>query len=90
MRQHFIVLLLGKDSEGFNELTYKYLNGSELQGTNHRVLFQNAEGNINMGVFFNDPEVELDDIYWYHVLTHEICKSLRHGFQIVALFSDAY
>ena len=38
-----------------------------------------------MGVFFNDPEVELDDIYWYHVLTHEIVKSLRRGFQIVVI-----
>ena len=87
-RSNFTVFSQGSDSKGndFNTFEYKYLNGAELKGTNHRVFFQNAEGNINMGVFFNDPEVELDDIYWYHVLTHEIFKSLRRGFQIVDLY----
>ena len=40
----------------------------KLKGSDHRVLFQNAEGNINMGVFFNNPDVDLDDIHWYNVL----------------------
>ena len=39
-----------------------------MERSDHRVLFQNAEGNINMGVFFNDPDVNLDDIYWYNTL----------------------
>jgi len=36
------------------------------------VLFQNAEGNINMGVYFNDPDVEWSDIYWYNILAKDI------------------
>ena len=40
----------------------------KLKGSDHRVLFQNAAGNINMGVFFNDPDVTLDVIYWYNTL----------------------
>ena len=39
-----------------------YLDPEEtikLKGSDHRVLFQNAEGNINMGVLFNDPDVDL-------------------------------
>ena len=43
-----------------------------LRGTSNRVLFQNAEGNINMGVWFNDPDVEMDDIYWYNLLAKEM------------------
>jgi len=47
-----------------------------LNGSDHRVLFQNAAGNINMGVWFNDPDVEMDDIFWYHVLTKAMHNSL--------------
>ena len=47
-----------------------------LKGSDHRVLFQNAEGNINMGVWFNDPDVEMDDIFWYHVLAKAMHNSL--------------
>ena len=48
----------------------------EMVGTNHRVLFQNAEGNINMGVMFNDPNVELGDFYWYNNLAEQLQKCL--------------
>ena len=40
----------------------------KLKESDHRVLFQNAAGNINMGVFFNDPDVDLEDIHWYNML----------------------
>ena len=36
-----------------------------MKGSNYRVLFQNADENINMGVIFNDPDLELSDVYWY-------------------------
>jgi len=49
----------------------------KLKGSNHRVLFQNAEGTINMGVYFNDPDVEWSDIYWYNTLALEIIKYQR-------------
>ena len=48
-----------------------------LKGSNAGVLFQNADGDINMGVWFNDPDIEMDDIYWYNVLALEIRESLR-------------
>ena len=47
-----------------------------LKGSKHRVFFQNAEGNINMGVFFNDPDVGLDEIFWYDQLAEAINLSL--------------
>ena len=43
-------------------------------GTNHRVLFQNAEGNINMQVMFNDPNVELGDFFWYNALAEQLVR----------------
>ena len=47
-----------------------------LKGTRHRVLFQNGDGNINLGVFFNDPEIEMGDIHWYNILAKEMNNSL--------------
>ena len=41
-----------------------------IKHTAHSVLFQNADGNINMGIWFSDPDVEFDDIYWYNHLDH--------------------
>ena len=43
-----------------------------LKGANAGVLFQNADWSINMGVWFDDPDVEMDDIYWYSILANEI------------------
>ena len=50
-----------------------------MAGSKHRVLFQNADDNINMGVIFNDPDLELDDIYWYMVLAEEMRSALKKG-----------
>ena len=47
-----------------------------MKGTNDRVLFQSADGCINMGVCFNDPDVEIYDIFWLHEIAREIaCAS---------------
>ena len=54
---------------------------SKLKGSNHRVFFQNAEGNINMGVLFNDPDIELDEILWFYNLASEITYSIRLSFK---------
>ena len=43
---------------------------------NHRVLFQNEDGNINMGAWFNDPVNEVYDIHWFGVLELEMDTSL--------------
>ena len=48
------------------------------KGQDHRVLFQNAEGTINMGVWFNDPEIEKSDIFWYSHLGNMINNSLAN------------
>ena len=47
-----------------------------MKGSNHRVLFQNADENINMGVIFNDPDLELSDVYWYYNLAELMEDSL--------------
>ena len=56
-----------------------------MPGSNHRVLFQNADNNINMGVIFNDPDLELDDIYWYMVLAEDMGASLKNGEGLITL-----
>ena len=43
---------------------------------NHRVLFQNEDGNINMGAWFNDPVNEVYDIHWFGVLELEMDTSV--------------
>ena len=47
-----------------------------LKRSNHRVFFQNAEGNINMGVVFNDPDIDMNDICWYNALAMAMRSSL--------------
>ena len=47
-----------------------------LKGTDHRVLFQNAEGTINVGVCFDDPDLEMSDIFWYNQLSKKMHVSL--------------
>ena len=58
---------------------------SKLKGSDHRVFFQNAEGNINMGVLFNDPDVELDDIMWYFNLASDMFHSIGLSFKFMLL-----
>ena len=55
-----------------------------MEGSDHRVLFQNAEGNINMGVYFNDPDVDFEDIYWYNVLSFQIMESMNANEGLIA------
>ena len=50
-----------------------------ITGSNHRVLFQNADVNINMGVIFNDPDIEMYDIYWYLVRVNSDYETLNIG-----------
>ena len=69
-----------------------YLDPEEtikLKGSDHRVLFQNAEGNINMGVLFNDPDVDLNDIYWYNVLSWQMLKSMDANEGLIAFDKES-
>ena len=43
---------------------------------NHRVLFQNEDGNINMGAWFTDPVNGVYDIHWFQVLELEMDTSV--------------
>ena len=56
-----------------------------LKGSKHRVFFQNAEGNINMGVFFNDPDVDLSEIFWYNELAIVMHFSLLHNEGLISV-----
>ena len=56
-----------------------------LKGSKHRVFFQNAEGNINMGVLFNDPDVEMKEIYWFNTLAQEMVKSLQNDEGLISI-----
>ena len=58
-------------------------NISEMKRSDHRVFFQNAEGNINMGVLFNDPDVDYDDIYWYFILAGEMHEAIGRSFKFI-------
>ena len=58
---------------------------NELKGSNHRVLFQNAEGNINAGVFFNDPDIEFEDISWYNCIADQMLRSMERNENLVYL-----
>ena len=42
---------------------------------NHRVLFQNANGNINMGVWYDDPVRDIYEIAWFSTLSLEMEKA---------------
>ena len=48
-----------------------------LKGANAGILFQNSEGNINMGIWFDDPDIKMNDIFWYNTLTVAMDSSLR-------------
>ena len=48
-----------------------------MKGADVGVLFQNADQNINLGVWFDDPDIEFDDIWWYNILAKEMEDSLR-------------
>ena len=47
-----------------------------MKGSDHGVLFQNSDGTINMGIWFNDPDIEMYDICWLNVIAREIDRYL--------------
>ena len=50
-----------------------------MKGSDHGVLFQNSDGTINMGIWFNDPDIEMNDIFWYNNLSQEIHNCAIEG-----------
>lgn len=58
---------------------------AQFKNSKHRVLFQNAEGNINAGVWFNDPDVELQDICWHNTLANQMFLSVREDEGLISI-----
>ena len=56
-----------------------------MKGTNNRILFQNADGNINMGVWFNDPDISTYDLFWFNIIAREMNRSLRLNEGLVSI-----
>ena len=38
-----------------------------------------------MGVWFDDPDIEMEDIYWYNILAKEIKKSLHQNEGLISV-----
>ena len=38
-----------------------------------------------MGVWFNDPDIELDEIFWYSILTREMKYSLMKNKGVISV-----
>ena len=53
--------------------------------SDHGVLFQNAEGNINMGFHFDDPDIGKDDMCFYNTLAGEMNKSIANKEGLIAI-----
>ena len=51
---------------------YKITINNYFHPSNCRVLFQNADGNINMGVWYDDPMRDVYDIAWFNILVLEM------------------
>ena len=56
-----------------------------MKGTDHRILFQSGDGSINMGVCFNDPDVEMYDIYWFNYLAWQMSNSLNTNEGLISI-----
>ena len=55
-----------------------------------RVLFQNADGNINAGVFLHDPDVEFrEDFYWFHLLAERMFRTLNSNSEFTYLNEES-
>ena len=60
----------------------------ELRSSIHRVLFQSADGTINMGLHFDQPEVEMEQIIWFNILADEMDTSLEKKEGLVSICDD--
>ena len=65
-------------SKAYTGECIKYMHKSKCMDDccNHRVLFQNEAGDINMGICYNDPILDVYDIHWFSILELEMETSL--------------
>ena len=52
------------------------IDGTGIKKSDKRILFQNADGDINMGVCLNDPDLTVYDICWLEEIASEMIRSL--------------
>ena len=72
----------------FNHLTLdNAIKMLTLKGSNHKVLFQNSEGSINLGFMFDNPSVQMTDIYWIHIIGSIIEHSLHQNDGLITVDS---
>ena len=61
---------------------------NQLKGSHHRILFQNESGTINMVQHFDDPNLELEDVAWFHILGEcmlHTFKNVQGGRKLIKL-----
>ena len=51
--------------------------GTGLDRSDNRILFQNADGDINMGVCFSDPDMNIYDMCWFGRVAIEMRNSFN-------------
>ena len=55
-----------------------------------RVLFQNADGNINAGIFLRDLDIEYsEDFYWFHLLAERMFRTLKNNTELTYLNEES-
>ena len=64
---------------------FRIISFFEIKRTDQRVLFQSADGRINMGVCFNDPNVKIYDIFWFNEVAKDMTLSLVDNEGLVSI-----
>ena len=59
-----------------------------MKGTNYRILFQNSEGNINMGVWFDDPNIDYYDISLFNFIAQLMENSLNLNEELISVDNE--
>ena len=80
-----ILIPLRSYTQGYTKIECSTQDISKMKISKNRVFFQNAEGTINMGVVFNDPDLDDSDIYWYRILTCVIHDSLKENEGLISI-----
>ena len=72
-----------------SEWGFSSLELESMPNTDNRVLFQNADETINMGLIFNDPDLEMKDIYWYTTLADEMKAQMMEDPDLITVTHSA-
>ena len=56
-----------------------------MKDSRHRVLFQNADNTINMGLCFNNENIEDYDLFWFSILATVMNNALGRNEGLVCV-----